>query len=50
MDIPHKNEWEPSVSINELDTDGKSVFYIHGQSGDIISIKIIENIYETNNT
>ena len=48
--IPHKNEWGPSVSINELVTDGKSVFNIHMQSGDIISIKANEYIYETNNT
>ena len=50
LGIPHKNEWGPSSSINELVTDGKSVFNIHMQSGDIISIKANEYIYETNNT
>ncbi len=50
LGVPQKNEWGPSVSINELETDGKFVFYIHMQSGDIISIKANEYTYETSNT
>ena len=48
--IPHKYEWGESKSINELTTNGKGVFNINMQSGDIISVKAKKYSYESENT